>query len=104
MDCILINKNDIVAIGEDGRMILKEPKVPKKVSVISQLYESLFKTVIKIPFKKKMELKEFEEIIKRQVANERCNDVVELWMKYHKADQKRRQQWKKAKDPSTSRR
>lgn len=42
-------------------MILKEPKVPKKVSVISQLYEPVFKTVIKIPFKNKMELKEFEE-------------------------------------------
>ena len=46
MDCILINKNDIVAIREDGRIIMKEPKAPKKVSILSQLSEPILKTVI----------------------------------------------------------
>ena len=102
MDCILINKNDIVAIGEDGKMILKEPKALKKVSILSQFSVPVQKKVIKIPFKNEMELKEFKEIIKRQVARETCNDVLELWMKYHRTDQERRQQWEKSKGPSTS--
>lgn len=82
-------------------MILKEPKALKKVSILSQFSVPVQK--IKIPFKNEMELKEFKEIIKRQVAREPCNDVLELWMKYHRADQERRQQWEKSKGPSTSR-